>query len=363
VEASSPPEWRSDLRTLLLSLSEARRRDAWQRLQKVYDEVSAEVIDEVAKQGELAARQPIWRLLRARPLLGYRSACASLHRTMVDYVLPEQAGSSVVVRRREVDGNTRLRYVLMDDAMEGDTKPAETEANADSVEKSIASMDTVSQARALFVLLRQLPTTTAWALEKTAAESSEESGDKWKARTPDLETPEYKVVFSDPNGVFEVREYSTYSTVQTEAAPGGSTGGNTQFFALANYIFGKSNEAQEKMSMTTPVQVDSRTGSMSFIMPRNYWGEALEKAPAPMKDAGVRLVVRPSETVAVSVFGGYARSSIVEGKKKALLEAISRSSDAVEIVDEEAVQVMQYNDPFTVPWKRRNEVAIPVRLK
>ena len=32
--------------------------------------------------------------------------------------------------------------------------------------------------------------------------------------------------------------------------------------------------------------------------------------------------------------------------------------------DEEAAPLlMQYNDPFTPPWKRRNEVAIPVRRR
>lgn len=37
-------------------------------------------------------------------------------------------------------------------------------------------------------------------------------------------------------------------------------------------------------------------------------------------------------------------------------------SETWEIV-ENTTRLMQYNDPFTVPWKRRNEVSIPVRAK
>lgn len=116
------------------------------------------------------------------------------------------------------------------------------------------------------------------------------------------------------------------------------------------------------MAMTTPVQMDSITGTMSFLMPSKYWGEnGIKDAPAPLEDAGVKLVVRPPETLAVTVFGGYARSAAVDKKKLELMEALA-AADGVEVLDSTAMRVMQYNDPFTVPWKRRNEVSVPVRL-
>eukprot|EP00420_Gonyaulax_spinifera_P021905 CAMPEP_0197915722 /NCGR_PEP_ID=MMETSP1439-20131203/80697_1 /TAXON_ID=66791 /ORGANISM="Gonyaulax spinifera, Strain CCMP409" /LENGTH=82 /DNA_ID=CAMNT_0043537697 /DNA_START=6 /DNA_END=251 /DNA_ORIENTATION=+ len=80
---------------------------------------------------------------------------------------------------------------------------------------------------------------------------------------------------------------------------------------------------QEKMAMTTPVQIDKQSGAMSFIMPSRYWGEdALQEAPKPTDDAGVILQPRPTETIAVSTFGGYARNQVVQRKTEALLAAL-----------------------------------------
>lgn len=357
--AVAEPEWKGPLRTLLLSRSISRRRVALEQLQDVFEEVSSKIAGELAQHGKASM---LWHRIILRPFVGYRSACASLHRTMVNYVLPEQLGSKVVVQRRDENGKQRVRYVLRDDAMEGAKNHAgdgDSEANDAG---SDAIVDPANEARALSVLLRQLIASTAWELEAAASESSEmrSSSDGWLARTPDLETPKYEVVFEDPSGLFEIRTYKPYSVVQT--GMGESGGGNRQFFTLANYIFGKANKEQQKMAMTTPVQTESKTGAMSFIMPSNYWdSDRLAAAPAPTEDAGVQLVSRPEETVAVTVFGGYARSAIVAKKREALLAALD-SADNIEVPDPEASRLMQYNDPFTVPWKRRNEIAIPVRI-
>lgn len=355
-------EWRAPLRTLLLSLSEASRREALKQLQALYEVKSPELIAEIAEHGRGSERRPWLYRLRARPLLGYRSACASLYRTMVEHVLPEQAGASVEVRRQEGD-EKRIRYVLRDDAMEGDG--VEGSRGKEQVERNLAMADSASQARALFVLLRQLPDTTAWALEEAAALDAKagSSSERWLERTPKLETPKYQVIFEDPDGVYEIRRYSAYSVVETDRAEDQPGSGNRQFFKLANYIFGKANEKEEKMAMTTPVQTDAKTGAMSFIMPSTYWGaDQLQAAPAPKADAGVRLVLRPAETVAVTVFGGYARAAAVAERKQALLEALGRA-ESLEVPDQTATRLMQYNDPFTVPWKRRNEVSVPVLVK
>ncbi|CAK0853052.1 unnamed protein product, partial [Prorocentrum cordatum] len=323
--AADAAPWRGPLRTLLLSRSGARRLAALKQLQSVLEGASGSAFAEVEAHGEAISGRGSWRdRLRLRPLVGYRSACASLYRTMVRYVMPEQADV-----------------------------PDDEEASSEE-----------QKARALSVVLRQLVGSSAWEVERAAAagrgEEGDSSSDKWLARTPDLETPRFEVLQRDPAGVFEVRRYDPYSVVRTSAGAGGN--GTKSFFALAGYIFGKANTAQEKMAMTTPVQTERDSGAMSFIMPSRYWGdELLQAAPPPSEDASVELVAVPEEVVAVTVFGGYARSGVVAAKTQALIDAVA-AAEGVEVVDAGRTRLMQYNDPFTVPWKRRNEVSVPVRL-
>lgn len=275
--------------------------------------------------------------------------------------MPEQAGSSVQVRKRGADSTKGVRYALKDDVMDGSSENARQE----DADKESSESDAAQKARALIVVLRQLPGSSPWSVENAASMAKEEdevasSSDKWFKRTPDLETPDYRVIFQDPAGQYEIRKYAAYSVVQTTMAENGN--GTKAFFSLAGYIFGKTNVEQQKMAMTTPVQSDPNKGTMSFIMPKQFWGEVgLQAAPAPMANASVELIPRPEEVMAVSVFGGYARSRAVKEKSRALLDALG-AAEGVEIVDRDAVRLMQYNDPFTVPWKRRNEVAVAVRI-
>jgi len=345
------------LRTLLLSRSSAGRRTALEQLLQGYEKANQEILAEVVNFGE-ASKGSWWNPLRWRPFFGYRSACASLYRTVINYVLPEQADSSVKVQRRTENGTQRVRYVLRDDVMEG-TEGGTVEDEENKVQ------DSAGQARALVVVLRQLATASAWELEKAAAIAHKETNstaDQWLARTPNLETPEYEVLLRDLQGSFEVRKYAPYSVVQTAGNSDSGSSGNQSFFTLAGYIFGKSNQEKERMAMTTPVQIERRTGTMSFIMPSKYWGEeALQSAPKPTEDAGVQLKSRPGELVAVSTFGGYARAKAVKERTEALLCSVGERED-IRVVDPTATRLMQYNDPFTVPWKRRNEVSVAVEL-
>lgn len=332
-----------------MSRSSSSRKAALEKLFPMYEPISGEILEEVQRCNEACEKRPWLKWLKLRPLVGYTSACASLHRTMEQYVLPEQAGSTVLVEQRKDDDDTqRVRYVLRDQA----TSAADSSASGAGKE---------GRARALLILLRQLLGSTAWSLEAGAAsamrQEQTDSFAQWLKRTPDLETPKYKVLFKGSS--FEVREYEPYSVVETGSDAGV---GNGSFFSLANYIFGKTNARNEKMAMTTPVQMDKKRGVMSFIMPSNYWGDALSDAPPPVDSTAVRLQSRPSELVAVSIFGGYARGAAVDQKTEELLAAVE-ADGRLEVVDRGDTRLMQYNDPFTVPWKRRNEVSVPVRTK
>ena len=96
-------------------------------------------------------------------------------------------------------------------------------------------------------------------------------------------------------------------------------------------------------------------------------------APPASRDAAVHS--SPDKPfLAVKWFGGYCSPREVERQANLLREMIastrakggdSSGSDGAEYEYEICgVQVlMQYNDPFQPPWRRRNEVAFPVVRK
>lgn len=345
VTATTTP-WRGALQRLLLARRQGAREAAFKELAEIYDEVSSEMFAEVEKYALMLEEKPPLQLLRLRPFLGYRSACASLYRTVRDHILPQQADSPVVVLKQSREGEQRLRYVLQSDAMDADARSAGDGAGPE--------VSAASKARALYVALRQLVANDVWSVERSANSMDND----WDARTPKLETPKYQVLSRDALSGVEVREYAPYAVVQTQQGP--EVANNRSFFMLADYIFGKKNVRSEKMAMTTPVQMDRGSGAMSFIMPSKYWS-SLEDAPLPAANAGVSLEERPRETLAVSIFGGYALGPTVAKKTEELIDFLQKS-DRWEMVTN-STRLMQYNDPFTVPWKRRNEVSIPVRAK
>jgi len=230
--------------------------------------------------------------------------------------------------------------------------------------------------RYLLVLLRQLRTRKGvWALESEARRRDREATSmaEMLKRTPEeLETPKYEVLAE--RGVWEVRQYSEFSVATTARdravqADGvklqsSSMGGAGAFQSLAGYILGGKNEASERMAMTTPVLSGADGDSMSFVLPSRYWeGEA---APVPLDEQVVVAsrgggVLEVSDTLACMWFGGFAGSTTVAEKRAALLEAVQ--SDAEWELADEAQQplLFQYNDPFTPPWARRSEVAVPIR--
>jgi hypothetical protein len=188
------------------------------------------------------------------------------------------------------------------------------------------------------------------------------------SRTPEgLETPKYTVITASKN--WEIRKYDDFAVCSTLMDP--SEQGPVGFNALAGYIFGK-NQPKEKMAMTTPVlsSTNNKVKKMSFVMPSKFWQseDSLTSAPKPV-DASVQLenkgggLISSSNFIAVKWFGGYATGSVAERESSALLTAL-KDDDMWSVIDESVSPfLMQYNDPFQPPWKRRNEVAIPVKLK
>lgn len=104
--------------------------------------------------------------------------------------------------------------------------------------------------------------------------------------------------------------------------------------------------------MTSPVSQSPMGGgwTVQFFMPGKY---RLADLPAP-NDPSVKLVELPSETYAVKRFTGLGNPSTVAGETAELtahLKARGRSSQGEPVV-------WFYDPPWTVPFLRRNEVAL-----
>merc|ERR1711871_74392 len=223
--------------------------------------------------------------------------------------------------------------------------------------------------RCLMIVLAELSKTRGGILsiEKQALYNKKRkiSIDEMVRCTPqDLETPEYEVI-DEREGVtnnWEVRRYKEFSVCSVSMNK--TREGGESFNSLAGYIFGK-NEEKKAMKMTTPVITSSSDNEMSFVMPSTYWNESsILSAPIPVTPE-VRVKQGPiscGETYAVLWFKGYAFDGS-SSRKQQLLSLIETDSNWQLACSNDVPILMQYNDPFVPPWKRRNEVAVKVQSK
>lgn len=215
------------------------------------------------------------------------------------------------------------------------------------------------------------------ALAEQTASKSTTANTMLQRRPTDLETPKYTVLSGDNNtpadsrgGWFQIRSYEPFrvctvsllqerkANPEMDATLNEPAKGNIKAFgALAGYLFGK-NQDSKAMKMTTPV-LTTEDKRMSFVLPSEYWGDPAA-APQPLVGSGVTVENVEPATRAVVMFGGYAVN--VAERKKQLLLLVDNDKEWM-VVPGETPVLAQYNDPFTPPWKRLNEVSIAVQKR
>jgi hypothetical protein len=169
-------------------------------------------------------------------------------------------------------------------------------------------------------------------------------------------------------GQVEIRQYGPRIAAETVIAGDEDAALRAGFRRVAAYIFG-ANKTGGKIAMTAPVAQSSETIAMTapvaqsrdaqgryvvrFFMPAQY---SLATLPTP-NDPGVHLVEIPGETMAVLRFSGLAGVDRIATQRTALLAALQNSpwQPAGTPV------TWFYDPPWTIPFFRRNEVAVPVR--
>lgn len=196
---------------------------------------------------------------------------------------------------------------------------------------------------------------------------------------PDLETVNFKVL--SRGDLYEIREVEPYFVAET-TMPGRTgfdfNGASQSFNVLAGYLFGKNTTKEtmemttpvftrktqsdgEKMEMTTPVITkrleDQDKWQMSFVMPSKYGANL----PQP-KDSSVTIREVPRKIIAVVAFSGFVTDEEVKQRESKLREALKNDAQ-FQIKEGGSVEIAQYNPPFTLPFQRRNEIALEVEKK
>jgi SOUL heme-binding protein len=167
----------------------------------------------------------------------------------------------------------------------------------------------------------------------------------------------------------EIRQYPTRIVAETtvDASKSDNPRGDA-FRIVAAYIFG-ANKARQKIDMTTPVEIakpsvkipmtapveiDTANNAvvMRFFMPSNYSKDDL---PDP-SDPRVKLVELEPMTAAVFAFSGSTGDKAVSTRTAELMAAIQNTKWRAS----GASTAFFYNPPWTLPFFRRNEAAVPV---
>ena len=170
-----------------------------------------------------------------------------------------------------------------------------------------------------------------------------------------VEEAPYSFLVSEPP--FEQRHYPSFVVAETELPGEFDAASRTGFRRVAAYIFGENTSetgSSRKIAMTAPVTVTPiPTGwRLHFVMPSQ---EKLDTLPKPVNSQVALRRGDDHEMVSVR-FSGWATAAAIKENTQRLTEwALARKLTLVG-----TPQVARYNDPFTLPWRRRNEILIEV---
>lgn len=182
------------------------------------------------------------------------------------------------------------------------------------------------------------------------------------------EEPSYDIVARLNHNV-EIRRYQERLAAEVELSGNDKDKLDQAFRLLFNYIAGANHTAlsgsskiemtapvqvsiNQKITMTVPVEVSEnpKTIKMRFYLPKIF---NVTNTPTPL-DNRVRIVSVPTELVAALRYTGT-----IDRPTSRQSELIS-SLDGTQWKPSDAPYWLSYDPPFTIPFLRRNEVAVTV---
>jgi hypothetical protein len=177
-------------------------------------------------------------------------------------------------------------------------------------------------------------------------------------RTP-YEQPAYQVI-QRLSPAIEIRHYDARMAVET-----GMTDGNDgeAFGRLFRYITGANApkkmiamtapvaEQRATVPMTMPIETSGNARTMRFFLPHAVVSAGVPTPTDPL----VHIVAAPAATLAVIRFTGIASPPMRAQETALLREGLLKAGKPAG----GAPIFLSYDPPFTIPFLRRNEVAIP----
>jgi hypothetical protein len=170
-----------------------------------------------------------------------------------------------------------------------------------------------------------------------------------------VEEPPFEILLSEPP--FEYRRYPGFVVAETILSGDFDSASRTGFKRIAGYIFGGNRLEtgdSRKIAMTAPVTVEPKEDGwrVHFVMPS---AESVDTLPMPTSpEVSLRRI--PQHEAAIIRFSGWTTESAIQ-EQTLKLNAWMASKN---LKPSGPPQVARYNDPFTLPWRRRNEILIQI---
>ena len=173
-----------------------------------------------------------------------------------------------------------------------------------------------------------------------------------------IEEPKFKILVDE--GELEIRSYDEYVVAETNVEGSFDTASRKGFRRVAGYIFGENKNSigqSEKIQMTAPVTVkpDNEGWVLHFVMPSNY---DMSQLPMPNNNS-ILLKKIEAHLAAVVTFSGFTTDAKIQDKTEELKVWLEKKEFKIAGPQ----QIARYNDPFTLPWLRRNEIIFKVTAK
>ena len=173
-----------------------------------------------------------------------------------------------------------------------------------------------------------------------------------------IEEPNFKILVDE--GELEIRSYDEYFIAETSVEGSFDTASRKGFRRVAKYIFGENKNSigqSEKIQMTAPVTVkpNSEGWVLHFVMPSNY---DMSKLPVP-NNSSILLKKIEAHLAAVIIFSGFTTDAKIQDKTEELKIWLEKKDFKIAGPQ----QIARYNDPFTLPWLRRNEIIFKVTAR